>query len=120
VVPNTRVVVYGSSLYMAGIAATLQANPTLEVVRIPTNSTDFPQCLDELAPEVIVVDLGEAASGLAVALLSERPGLLLLGVDPDSDEIMVLSGQRTRVLSGSELALLASGRRAAVAGDGAS
>jgi hypothetical protein len=117
---RTQVVVYGSSLSMAGIAASLRADPTLDVVciiaqsctaleqdgpvspcpRVPVsaNSSALQQALIELDPAVIAFDLSDPSSGLDVRLLRERPGLLLVGVDPASDDLLVLSSQQERAV----------------------
>jgi len=67
---RTRIVVYGSSLHMAGIAASLKAEAGLEVI-----------CVDPRCP-----DAGNALRKL-------NPALLLIGADSNSDELLVLSSQ---------------------------
>ena len=101
--PKIRVVVCGSSLTMAGLAASLQANQDVDVLRIPAFSAALAQDPDEQAPRVIAFDLAEVTGDLAVALLRERPGLMLIGVDTDSDRLLVLSGPAERVLSVADL-----------------
>jgi hypothetical protein len=100
---RTQVVVYGSSLNMAGIAASLKGDASLEVVRIDSHSPTLQQKLNELDPAVIAFDLSDPSSGLDVRLLRERPGLLLVGVDPASDELLVLSSQRERAVAVADL-----------------
>ena len=41
-----------------------------------------------------------------MALLRSQSGLLLIGVDPSSDEVLVLKGQRNRVVTVGELTQL--------------
>ena len=98
-----QVVVYGNSLSMAGIAATLRVDAGLEVVRIDPHSPTLLQQLAELDPAVIAFDLGDPSSGLDVRLLRERPGLLLVGVDPASDELLLLSSQQERAVAVADL-----------------
>lgn len=100
---RTRVVVYGSSLNMAGIAASLKGDAGLEVVRIDSHSPAFQQRLNELDPAVIAFDLSDPSSGLDVRLLRQRPGLLLVGVDSASDELLILSSQQERVVAMADL-----------------
>lgn len=104
----TRVVVYGNTLSMAGIAASLRAEASLEVVCVDPHQPTARQSLNELDPKTILFDRTEPHPELDLSLLREQPGLLLVGVDPSSDEALVLSGQLTRVLSGRELARLVS------------
>ena len=101
--PKTRVAVCGSSLSMAGLAASLQANPDVDIVRIPAITAALAQDPGEQAPTVIAFDLCEAAGDTAVALLRKRPGLLLIGVDPENDRVLVLSGQAEQALSVADL-----------------
>lgn len=100
--PKTRVAICGSSLTMAGLAISLKTNLDVDVVRIPTITAALAQNPDEQAT-VIAFDLGELSGDLAVRLLRGRPGLLLIGVDPDSDRLLVLSGQAEQVFSAADL-----------------
>lgn len=100
--PKTRVAVCGSSLTMAGLAASLKASLDVDVVRIPTIAAALAQYHDDLAA-VIAFDLGELSGDLAAGLLRERPGLLLIGVDPDSERLLVLSGRAEPALSVADL-----------------
>src|SRR5512139_1959649 len=96
---RTRVVVYGSSIHMAGIAISLKADQSLEVVCVDPHSPTARQSLCELNPAVIAFDLSDPSTSVDVSLLREKPGVLLIGVDPASDEILVLSGRTQRALS---------------------
>ena len=101
--PQIRVAVCGSSLYMAALAANLQANPNVAVLRIPANTAALSQGLDELAPAVVAFDLGEMPGDLAISLLRDRPEVILIGVDPSSDRMLVLSGRQEQPVSAAEL-----------------
>ncbi|HSN93860.1 MAG TPA: hypothetical protein VLR89_02220 [Anaerolineaceae bacterium] len=103
---RTRVVVYGNTLTMAGIAASLKAEESLEVICVDPHEPTARQSLIELDPKTILFDRTEPHPELDLVLLREQPGLLLVGVDPSSDDALVLSGQFTRVLSGKDLAKL--------------
>ena len=100
---RTRVVVYGSSLNMAGMQVSLKADPDLEVVCVDPHAPTAGQRLNELHPAAIVFDLTDPSLGLDVTLLREQPGLLLIGVDPSSDELLVLSSRPAQALSASDL-----------------
>lgn len=99
----TRVVVYGSSLHMAGIVTSLREEADLELVLLKPGSRGVRQRLKEVQPAVILFDLSDPASNLDVALLREGPGLLLIGADPSSDELLVLSSQPAQALTMSDL-----------------
>ena len=101
--PKIRVAVCGSSLYMAGLAASLQANPDVIVSRIPANTAALTQSLDEFAPAAVAFDLDEIPGDLAISLLRDRTDLTLIGVDPSSDKLLLLSGREERPVSAAEL-----------------
>ncbi len=101
--PKIRVAVCGTSLTMAGLAASLQANQDVDVLRIPAITAALAQDLDEQAPTVIAFDLAEVNGDLAIALLRERPSLMLIGVDLDSDRLFLLSGHAEQALSVADL-----------------
>jgi hypothetical protein len=103
VTPKIRVAVCGNSLHMAGLAASLNANPDVTVSRIPANMATLSPGLDEIAPAVVVFDLGEMPGDLAISLLRDRPELTLIGVDPSSDRMLVLSGREEQPVSAAEL-----------------
>ena len=101
--PEIRVAVCGSSLYMTALAASLQAHPDVAVLRIPANRAALSQSLDDLAPAVVALDLGEIPGDIAFSLLRDRPKLILIGVDPCSDRLLLLSGRQERPVSAAEL-----------------
>ncbi len=100
---RTRVIVFGSSLHLAGISVSLNADQSLEVVCIDPHSPTARQSLSELNPAAIAFDLSDPPASLDVALLCEQPGLLLIGVNPNSNELLVLSSQQERAVAVTDL-----------------
>jgi len=98
-----RVAVYGNSLNMAGIVASLKADTTLEVICVHPDSPNARQSLDETDIAAIVFDLSDTPLLLDVTLLRDRPGLILIGVDPSRDEMLVLSSHPEQALSMADL-----------------
>jgi hypothetical protein len=88
---------------MAALAASLQATRDVTISRIPANPAAMAQGLDELAPAAVAFDLGELPGDLAIALLRNRPDLILIGVDPSSDRILLLSGRQEQPVSAADL-----------------
>lgn len=93
-----RVAVYGNSLNMAGIVASLKVDTTLEVLCVNLDSPEARQSLDENDLAAIVFDLSDPPLGLDLTLLRDRPCLLLIGVDPSRDEMLVLSSHPEQAL----------------------
>ncbi len=98
-----QVAVYGTSLNMAVIAASLKADATLRVVSVDFKSPTARQTLDELDLTAVVFDLSDPAQGLNLGLMCDRPNLLLIGVDPSKGEIRVFSSRSAQALSISDL-----------------
>ncbi len=100
---KTRVVVYGSSLNMACVAVSLKADSNLEATWIDPHLPNYRQNISEHNPAAIVYDLNDPPPDIDIKLLREQPGVLLIGVDPGSDEMLVLSSRSQQALSMSEL-----------------
>ena len=85
-----KVLFYGNSLVLAGVQATLEAHPGFETIALD-QPIPQPELL-VLNPRVVVFDMGALESEYLLAQMQELPGLLLIGVDPESHEVL-LSGQ---------------------------
>ena len=91
-----KVLVYGNSLVLAGVQATFQGYPGFETVALdqPTSQTE----LLGLNPTVVVFDMADLESEFLLAQMQELPGLLMIGVDPESHEVL-LTGQAVCAIS---------------------
>ena len=103
------VLVYGRSLNLAGMAASLMLSGDLDVHLVDPYDSCAREALEACAPETIIYDLTDPPTDLDLALLSDRPGTLLIGVDPSSDEVLVLTGKRRRAVTVEALAELVAG-----------
>lgn len=102
-----KVVIHGKSLNLEGIGVSLKLDGNLDVIVIEPGELNS---LEDLNPDVVLFDLAEPHKDLNLALLRKQPGVLLIGVEPSSDEVLVLTGKRNRVLSADELVQLISHR----------
>jgi hypothetical protein len=98
-----RVAVYGSSLNMALIVASLKADTTVDVLCVNLDAPQARQSLDEKDLAAIVFDLNDLPLCLDAALLRSQPGVLLIGVDPSRDELLVLSSHPEQARSITDL-----------------
>ncbi len=87
-----RVALCTNSVVVSSLGAILERRAGLEVVRIDPRSPDAVRRVGDLLPDVAIVDLTTAQSE-PILLLRKYPGLLLIGVDLNSNELMVLSGE---------------------------
>ncbi len=91
-----RVTLYGNSVFLAGIKAELESRGPVDVVMIDVDCPDAAAQIRAHGPAAVIFDLSAALPDFAVTLLRDRPGLLLIGVDPSSDHLLVLSGHQAR------------------------
>ena len=93
-----RVILYGKSVILGTVGASLGRYPQLEVVSL---SPPFPtaQELEAMAPVAILFDLEAARPEGVFSLLETCPGLLLVGVNPDTNEALMWTGQQLHELS---------------------
>lgn len=104
-----RVIVYGRTMILGTLAASLQKQPRFEVIAL---SSPYPstQELGELEPDAILFDLENGHPEAAFALLATRPALQIIGIDPDRDQVLVWSGQHLHELSVQDLVAVISSK----------
>ncbi len=98
-----KVILYGGSLFIAGLYTSLSATPGLEIQRLEAKEGNDLDRVRACAPDVIVVELGAASKNLTFALLKKFPGVTLIGLDPESDRLLVLSIQQHTALAAADL-----------------
>ncbi len=91
------IAIYGTSVTMSALCASLQQMPDLEVRGVQDLSRDAIGMPDADLPDVILFDLGEGQPGFAIPLLQKSPTTLLIGVDLTTHRMLVLSGEHSRL-----------------------
>lgn len=100
------VLILGRSLNLAGIGACLRLEEGLDVIDMDPKEPSARQRLEALTPAVILFDLSDPPNDLDMALLRRKPDLLLIGVDPSSEEVLILQGKCDRMVTVAELTKL--------------
>lgn len=103
--PERRVVLYGQSLVLASVAASLERLRRFEVTQPPLPLPTAAE-LEALAPDVVLFDVQAGPPAAVFSLLESRPELLVLGLDPDGNVTRAWSGRQYLELSTDELAAL--------------
>ena len=98
------VALYGCSLILASVGKRLETNHRLRVVTLDGSAPE--SALGSLAPDVLLVDLDAIDVVSAVALLGDRPDMLLVGLEASGARLLVLSGRQARALTTDDLVLL--------------
>lgn len=93
-----RVLLYGKSVILGTLEASLKRHPQMEIRVL---SAPFPTVeeLQALAPDVILFDVAAPRPEAAFALLETYPGLLMIGIDPSSDEMLLLTSHPVQALA---------------------
>ena len=95
-----RVLLCGRSLLLSGVAASLAERPGLKVARAAT-WTEANRRLAPPAgvPDTLIFDLTDANVSHILPLVLKNPGLLLIGLDPERNQAVLVSGQQARSLT---------------------
>jgi hypothetical protein len=96
-------VLYGNSVFLAGIKAELERDTTLELLTIEAGRSDALDLNRKHKPRAVLFDLGTGQLDFVVSLLRGQPDLLLIGVDPSSNEMLILSSHPQKALSVADL-----------------
>ncbi len=102
-------VLYGSSVFLAGIQAMLadglarDVGAPLQLIAVEAGQPDAAALIRARYPQAVLFDLAEGLPDFIAAALREQPDLLLVGVDPSRDELLVLSASQQRALSVADL-----------------
>lgn len=91
-----RVLVYGNSVALAGIEASLGLDPECEVIGHAWSVDQQELCA--LQPDVVIFELDAVRPEFPDALSEKMPGLLLIGIDPESHAVL-LTGQAARSIT---------------------
>jgi hypothetical protein len=102
---RTRILLYGNSLVLGGIGASLRAEGRFEVVSLARSLPDTSD-VEALAPDVIVFDIETPGSAAAFSTIESNPDMMILGVSPDENIVQLWSGRQYRELSTKDLTAL--------------
>lgn len=90
--PRT-VLIYGNSLFVAGVAAELGAVPGLTIKRVDISGLTSPEQLQIGCATTLIIDLATIHSDLLLHCLLECPTMVLVGLDLKNSRVMVLNSQ---------------------------
>jgi hypothetical protein len=97
------IALYGSHLVMSTIGASLQEKPEFQVQQIQGVLPDIIDQREAPPPDVILFDLAAGQPHFAVPLLRNHPTIKLIGVDLNSNKMLVLFGGQSRLLTADDL-----------------
>jgi len=97
------VALYGGNLAISAIAASLQEKPEFQVQQVGGLPSGIIDQLNADPPDAILFDLAEGHPHFTIPLLHEHPTTVLIGVDLKTNKMLVLSGERSRLLTAEDL-----------------
>jgi hypothetical protein len=100
---HSRVVLYGKTLVLAGVEASLRAYPTLEVISLDVCDGVTIQELCAYHADVLIFDVAAVPPEFPFSLLCEQPELRLVGLDAAGDKSLLLSGRQARSMTTGQL-----------------
>jgi hypothetical protein len=97
------VVIYGNSLVVSSIGASLSGCPDMKVLSVDPAAPNAEEQLSAAQPDVIIFDLLVNQADFSIHLWKRRPQLLLIGVDLSRGQALVLSNQPARMFTTADL-----------------
>jgi hypothetical protein len=92
--PEKKILLYGNSILIAGLASKLKDVPGLVVQRWQDeNAAGLERLKNSEAPDLIVADLRDGKTSQALSTLCALPGITLVGMDALTNTITTLTGQ---------------------------
>ena len=92
---SRHICIYGNSVILGTLGASLRRYPQLEVTSLWPDPLQISE-LQALNPNVIIFDLDAPRPEAAFSLLESCPGLLLIGISPDANYVRTWYGQQLR------------------------
>ena len=89
-------------MILAGVRANLEARPDFEILVLDRPLDSPLEELHRLCPAAVVFDPGASRPDFLFPLL-QQPGLLLIGVDPETQHALVWSGRQVRAVASADL-----------------
>lgn len=93
--------IIGNNMLMDGIAACLEERQIPNLIRWNSLHIDLQENLQACKPTLIIFELDTPGSYILLDLLREHPGINLLGVDRDCNQVILLNSsmRKTRTMS---------------------
>lgn len=100
------VVLFGDSLLMDTVEASLGENPELGVMRMHSNVPNIGERLRSIQPHLIIFDWDAPHCQFVLPFLRAQSGIPLLGLDVTCSKAIMLCSQEHTILTADELAEL--------------
>jgi hypothetical protein len=92
------VLLCGRSLLLSGVGASLEQCPGLRIAQ-SADWSEAGRLMSEQPPDVLIFDMTDGCEGYLLGLLLEKPTLLIVGLDPERNRAVLVSGQEAQSLT---------------------
>lgn len=96
-----RILLYGDTLMLAGLRASLESDPAFDMIVLDAMHA-APHDLLALNPDIVIFDTQSVPSQFQCDLIQQWEGLLI-GIDPGHNRVLLWTGQHKSALSVQDL-----------------
>lgn len=97
------ILVIGSNVLMEAVANCLEDKMVSNLIRWDCINFDLKATLQVLLPGLIIFEVDTPGQYMLLDLLREHPGIHLLGINQDSNQVIVLSSVQRNILTLNDL-----------------
>ncbi len=97
-----RAILYGNTLILQGVRASLANCADLEVIVLDQPAQVSPNELAAYCPAAVIFDMGAVPPQLLLGLF-QQPGLLLVGMNSETHRALVWSGRQSAAVNAADL-----------------
>jgi hypothetical protein len=97
-----RVILYGDSLILAGVRASLETCPDLQILLLDPSQDKPLEAIRACCPAAFVFERDAVQPDVPLSLL-QQPDLLLIGINPETHQALVWSGRQEPAVVAADL-----------------
>ena len=87
-----RVLLWGNSLFIAGLQASLEMVPGLDLQQVDSRPEQIRELMMVWRPDVLILEITQLKSAYSLSLLPDFPELKVIGLDIEDNRLQVFSG----------------------------
>jgi hypothetical protein len=87
-----RVLLWGKSLFIAGLQASLETVPGLDLQQVDSRPEQIRELIMVWRPDVLILEIAQLKSAYSLSLLPDFPELKVIGLDIEDNRLQVFSG----------------------------
>ncbi len=97
-----RVILYGNSLILQGVRASLATRQDIEIVVLDPPLQSPPEEIAAYSPTAVIFDMGDIQPQLLLGLF-QQPGVLLVGMEIETRQALVWCGRQAAAVVAADL-----------------